>query len=88
MRKWWLSVFIMPALCLSVGCMVFAQDDNKWSVGFESMLSFTQTGPKDIDRRAEWGIDAPEWMRKSVVDWIYINQQTPNKGTLEEISIE
>lgn len=86
MRKWWLCVFTLPILCLFVGCTIFAQDDNEWSVGFESTLVFRQTGPKDVDRRAEWGLDAPEWMRKSVVDWIYTSQQTPTKETIEELN--
>lgn len=65
---------------------MFAQDDNEFSVGFETNLVFRQIGPKDTDRRAEFGIDAPEWMRKPVVDWIYKNQQTPTVETVEELN--
>lgn len=78
-------LFILPLL---FGCTIFAQDDNEWSVGFESTLVFRQTGPKDVDRRAEWGLDAPEWMRKSVVDWIYTKEQTPTQETLNELEGE
>jgi len=78
-------LFLLPLL---FGCMVFAQDDNMFSVGFETKLVFTQVGPKDTDARAEFGLDAPEWMRKSVVDWIYSNQQTPNEETVEELTTD
>lgn len=80
--------FLPLVLCLLVGCTVFAQDDNEWSIGFESKLVLQQIGPKETDSRAEMGLDAPEWMRKSVVEWIYTNQQTPTKETIEELNSE
>lgn len=78
-------LFLIP---LMFGCMIFAQDDNEFSIGFESKLVFTQVGPKDTDARAEFGIDAPEWMRKSVVEWIVANEQTPNEEVLDGLEGE
>lgn len=88
MRKLFTFLFTLPALCLLVGCFGFVENDNELSVGFESKLVFKQIGPKDTTEKAKLGIDFPVWMQKPVVDWIYVNQMSPNGEVITELSEE
>lgn len=51
------------------GCKAYMQDDAKFEVGFKTMLTFEQIGPKEADRQSEAGIDFQDWAKKPIVEY-------------------
>lgn len=74
------------AFCATSGCKAYAQDDNTFTVTFGTSLSFASIGPKDTDRRGEFGIDFQDWMKVPLVNWIIDNEQSPGDGVIAELN--
>ncbi len=84
MRK---KLFLLPlAVCMFCGCKGYMQDDNTFVVTFGTSLTFKSTGPKDVDRRGEVGIDFQDWAKQPLVDWIIKNEQSPGDDVVSELN--
>lgn len=67
-RSW---AFLLALFSFTMfGCKGYMQDDNTFLVTFGTTLTFKSTGPKDVDRRGEVGIDFQDWAKKPLVDWV------------------
>ena len=65
-----LWLFLAAAMIYSFcGCKAYMQDDGKFEVGFKTMLTFEQTGPKETEGLAEVGIDFQDWAKKPIVEY-------------------
>lgn len=79
MRKWWLCVFTLPALCLFVGCTFTTKQQGTIGVrvlaGEWGIELFHET-PDTDEASINLNID------KALMDWFVDNEQTPDDATL------
>ncbi len=79
-------LFLLLFAVLLFGCKAYAQDDNTFTVTFGTSLSFASIGPKDTDKRGEFGIDVQDWMKVPLVEWIVANEQSPGDDVVAELN--